>query len=260
MRDPVTTFYYPSAFLPGLTLAKSVLLFDELHLMDRPSFTFVCYGGHFGMVGTESPLRQYEEAFRREGFPLYVHDAPGGPVSGDLLEQIDADVRDQTFLQTFQDGLRSSSRFRDLHVTPGNYGSGDTNETLVEKFCRLDVPSLSDPDAVIRNPKVMPFDTSTPEGCARFFLMNAMECSAVLNYALEVSTEHGVTPLSDAKPSSNLVRCKYRRAISRLKSDTPLEVPATDLSFAVLDEVFPTKTLEGLKDGGVAEVPKRIEK
>jgi hypothetical protein len=142
------------------------------------------------MVGTESPLRQYEEAFRREGFPLYVHDAPGGPVSGDLLEQIDADVRDQTFLQTFQDGLRSSSRFRDLHVTPGNYGSGDTNETLVEKFCRLDVPSLSDPDAVIRNPKVMPFDTSTPEGCARFFLMNAMECSAVLNYALEVSTEH----------------------------------------------------------------------
>ena len=118
MRDPVTTFYYPSAFLPGLTLAKSVLLFDELHLMDRPSFTFVCYGGHFGMVGTESPLRQYEEAFRREGFPLYVHDAPGGLVSGDLLEQIDADVRDQTFLQTFQGGpvshedIRASMRIR----------------------------------------------------------------------------------------------------------------------------------------------------
>jgi hypothetical protein len=77
--------------------------------------------------------------------------------------------------------------------------------------------------------------------------MNAMQCSAVLNYALEVSTEHGVTPLSDAKPSSNLVRCKYSRAISRLNSDTPVEVPVTDLSFAVLDEVLPADTLQGLK-------------
>jgi hypothetical protein len=251
MRDPVRAFYYASHFLPTSTLWKSILLFDELHVMDRPSFTFICHGGHFGMMGTASPMRQFDESFRREGFPLYVHEAPGGPISGDLLQQVDADIADQNFLQKFQAGLAHSERFRDLNIAHGNYGGGDTHETISEKLCRIDVSQLADPDAVIGNRAAKPFDVTTPEGRARFFLMHAMECSAVLNYALEVGNENGVIPLSDAKPFSDLVSCKYSRAIKRLNSETDARVPATDISFAILDEVLPTAIVEGLKPSDV---------
>jgi len=235
MRDLVRAFYYSSSYLPMATLLKSMLIFDELHLMDRPSFTFICYGGHFGMVGHESPLRPYEKAFRSEGFPLYVHEAPGGPVSGELLAQVDADLKDLHFLRKFQEGLRKSERFRDLNIAHGNYGGGETHETLAEKLCALDVTSLQDLNAVIGNPKAQPFATNTAEGCARFFLMHAMECSAVLNYALEAGIEQAVNPLSDAKPYTTLVGCKYSRAIAKLNSESKQQVPVTDLSLAILD-------------------------
>src|SRR5262249_41555913 len=139
MRDQVRAFYYSSSFIPFETLLKSMLLFDELHMMDRPSFTFICHGAHFGMVGHESPVRPYERAFRDEDFPLFVHEAPGGPVDGELLTQVDADLKDPNFLRKFQEGLQKSKRFRDLIIAPGNYGSGETNETLAPKLWGLDV-------------------------------------------------------------------------------------------------------------------------
>jgi hypothetical protein len=192
-------------------------------------------------------MRQFERAFRREGFPLYVHEAPGGPVWGDLLQQIDADITDRNFLQGFQSGLLNSSRFRDLHIARGNCGGGDAQEKLAEKLGQVDLCQLVDPDAVIGNKATKPFDSSTPEGCARTFLMKAMECSAVLNYALGAGAKDGVTPLSDARPFSGLVSCKYSRAIKKLNSETSAGVPATDISLAILDEVLPTGVAEGLK-------------
>jgi hypothetical protein len=246
MRDQVRAFYYSSSFIPFETLLKSMLLFDELHMMDRPSFTFICHGGHFGMVGHESPMRRYEKAFRDQGFPLFVHESPGGPVYGELLAQVDADIKDPNFLRRFQEGLQKSKRFRDLSIAPGNYGGGETNETLAAKLCALDVTTLEDLDAVIGNPKAQPFPTNTAEGLARFFLMHAMECSAVLNYALQAGTEQAVTPLSDAKPYSTLVGCKYSRAITRLNSESKRQAPVTDLSIAILDDVLAPGSLDGL--------------
>jgi hypothetical protein len=78
MRDPVSGFYYPSSLAADTTLKKCILLFEEIHFMDRPSFMFE---GKFGMVGHASPLRSYEQSFRDNGVPLYVHDAPGGIVA-----------------------------------------------------------------------------------------------------------------------------------------------------------------------------------
>jgi len=246
MRDEVRAFYYSSSFIPFETLLKSMLLFDELHMTDRPSFTFICHGGHFGMVGHESPVRRYQKAFRDDGFPLFVHEAPGGPVYGELLAQVDADLKDPNFLHKFQEGLQKSKRFRDLNIAPGNYGGGETNETLAPKLCTIDVTTLEDLDAVIGNTKVQPFAISTADGLARFFLMHAMECSAVLNYALQTGIEQAVTPLSDAKPYSTLVGCKYSRAVTKLNSESEKQVPVTDLSIAILDEVLVPGTLDGL--------------
>src|ERR1039458_7203761 len=102
MRDKINVFYYPDFWVDHATLLKELLLFDELHFMDRPSMMFNTGSGQFGTVGAASPLRQFEASFREGGVPLYVHEAPMGPVYGDWYDQIKADVNDPEFLQRFQ--------------------------------------------------------------------------------------------------------------------------------------------------------------
>src|SRR5215831_17302973 len=85
-RDPIRILYYPDFFVDYTTLLKAILLFDELHFMDRPSMMFGAGRGQFGTIGAQSPLRQYEASFRDEGVPFYVHEAPIGPVQGEWYE------------------------------------------------------------------------------------------------------------------------------------------------------------------------------
>jgi hypothetical protein len=85
------------------TLKKSTLLFDELHFIDRPSFTV----GKFGTIATASPLRAFEKSFRDEGVQVYVHSPRDGPVQGEFLEQVSSDVNDVEFLRRSRRGLKN---------------------------------------------------------------------------------------------------------------------------------------------------------
>jgi hypothetical protein len=76
VRDKLSVFYYPEFVFDKTTLIKAILLFDEIHLMDRPSLTFGDKG-QFGTIGAESPLHAYVDAFQKEGLPFYVHGARG---------------------------------------------------------------------------------------------------------------------------------------------------------------------------------------
>src|SRR5713226_1363094 len=79
VRDKIRAFYYPDFWVQAPTLKKAILVFDEIHFMDRPSFMFGGgREGSVGMVGAASPIRPYEQSFRDNGVPLYVHEAPGG--------------------------------------------------------------------------------------------------------------------------------------------------------------------------------------
>ena len=67
MRNPINVLYYPDFYLDQTTLMTAILLFDELHFMDRPALTFGGRDSAFGTMGADSPLRQFEESFRKEG-------------------------------------------------------------------------------------------------------------------------------------------------------------------------------------------------
>lgn len=136
MRDKINVFYYPEMVASHSSLKKAILFFDEIHFMDRPSFTFA---GGFGSIGTQSPLRQFEASFRDEGVPLFVHGAPGGRVQGDFHEQITADVNDPLFLARFQEGIKRTETFRDLQIAHGNYGEWGTHENVAEKVTSVDL-------------------------------------------------------------------------------------------------------------------------
>ncbi len=187
------------------TLKKAILFFDEIHLMDRPSFMF----GNFGMIGTASPIRQYEASFRENGVPLYVHEAPGGPVDGEFFEQITADVNDQVFLEKFQAGIKQSPTFRDLQIAHGNYGDVGNHENVAAKVTEVDIPAAISAHGsalnLFNDKSIRPFDFTTAAGGAKTLVSEAVTCSARINFALNVAEKQGFVPLADAAPYGDLL-------------------------------------------------------
>jgi len=258
MRDKVNVFYYPEMAACASTLKKAILFFDEIHFMDRPSFTF----GSFGSIGTQSPLRRIEASFRDNGVPLFVHDAPGGPVVGDFHEQIRADVNDPVFLRRFQEGIKHSVTFRDLQIAHGNYGEAGTHENVAEKVTAVDVASALGVHGtameLFEDTTIHPFDLSTAAGCAKTLISDAVLCSAKINFALSVSSKQGFIPLADTTPYRDLLGAKYARAMKALEPRTN-QIQVTDLSFAVFDELVSAERLEQMTVAEVVRYRKESE-
>ncbi|WP_175047407.1 hypothetical protein [Burkholderia lata] len=198
--------YYPDMIPEDTALKKAVLFFDEIHFMDRPSFTFE---GGLGTIGTQSRLRSFEELFRRDGVPLFVHEAPGGPVQGDFLAMVAADVNDLNFLRDFQAGLRSSPTFSQHVVQEGKYPDIDTKElhtaeTLRDEFSKVDLSNVltqfENPMSLLTDKSVRPFGLTKPESTAKTLIFQAAILSTHLNHALTVGANEGFIPFADAAP------------------------------------------------------------
>ena len=65
MRTPVNALYHPDMVSREDTLKKAILFFDEIHFIDRASYSF-CGGGQGQIItiGCASPLRSFESPFR----------------------------------------------------------------------------------------------------------------------------------------------------------------------------------------------------
>lgn len=246
MRDKVSAFYYPDFVPDNITLVKAILLFDEIHFMDRPSFTFYLdrdNSGGFGLIGAQSPLRAYEASFRENGVPLYVHEAPGGPIYGDLLESVTSDINDKQFLLRFQDGLRRSDRFLELHVPNARYAGGETQSSIAEKLSAVNLERFPNPVDIYMEKNLRPFEYSTEKHVVKELVRDAMSCSAKMNFALRFGAKHGFSPLADASPFSELESTKYRRALNAASQKSGLDIRRTDLSLGILDELVPAERL-----------------
>jgi hypothetical protein len=259
VRDKVSVLYYPSMVADDATFKKAILLFDELHFIDRPSFTF----GNFGTVGMASPLRAYEESFREKGIPLFVHQPQGGPVQGEFLEQVRADVNDLEFLKRFQRGLTKSLIFRDHQIAPGNYGEVGNHEDVTREISRINVDTAfrqyGTPMELASNDKIQHFRFKTDAERVKNLASQAMTCSATINFALNVSQSRGITPMADAAPYQDLLGAKYARAARQLEG-TSSRIQVTDLSFAIFDQLVPAERIAPLSFGEIINYRKESEK
>lgn len=258
-RSKVNVFYYPAMVTNQTTLKKAILFFDEIHFMDRPSFQFK----QFGMIGMGSPMRQFEDSFRENGVGLYVHDAPYGPVIGDLYQEVCEDINDLEFLKRYQAGLRKSSVFRDLQVAKGNYGAVGTHEDVARMMIEVDLPhalsQYSRPLDLFSEQSIHPFDMSTPMASAKSLLARAAECSAIINYSLGLASQEGFVPFADATPYGALLGAKYIRA-KNAEATLGGQVQITDLAFAIFDELVPAEQLENLSMRDTVRIRKASEK
>lgn len=250
MREMVKAFYYPEFVMDIATLKRSILLFDELHVMDRPAFSF---GGgkksNFGMIGSDSPLRPFEKSFRDEGMPLYVHGAPGGRISDEDYAEVAADINDMEYLHRFQRGLRTSPAFRRIQIPVANYGEVGNQDDVTKSALDVDLTTAfadyDTPVQLLEDPTVQLFRYTTPEERAKNFLNEVLTCSVKLNLALRIGSKYGHQPLADAKPFGDLLGAKYARAIAAAERVTP-RIQFTDLTFAIFDELMPLERLNEL--------------
>ena len=247
MRDRINAFYYPDFVADLATLMRAILLFDEIHMMDRPSFQFGEGMGSFGLIGSNSPLRQVEQSFRDEGVPFYVHPAPSGHLPPEWYAEVAADVNDHEFLRRFQKGLETSETFRRIQIARGNYGAVGNHDDVARSAVGIDLSTIFDgyesPMALFEDPKVRHFDFSTPVSRAKNLVAEAVTCSTKLNFALRVGVANDLQPLADAKPYGDLLGRKYARATSGGASISP-KMPLADLTFAIFDELMPLDRLK----------------
>jgi hypothetical protein len=258
MRDKVNVLYYPSMVADDVTFKKAILLFDELHFIDRPSFMF----GNFGTIGTASPLRAYEKSFRENGVPLFVHEPQGGPVHGEFLEQVTADVNDLEFLKRFQRGLTKSLIFRDHQIAPGNYGEAGNHEDVTREISRINVDTAfgqyGTPMQLASDDKIQHFRFKTDAERAKNLASQAMTCSAMMNFALNVGRSRGIAPMADAAPYQDLLGAKYARA-ARLLKRANSRIQVTDLGFAIFDGLLPAERMAPLTYGEIVNDRKESE-
>jgi hypothetical protein len=255
-RNPINVFYYPDFLVHPTTLKKSILLFDQIHVMDRPSFTF---GFGFGSIGADSPLKAFEQAFRNDGVELYVHGINGGRVDGQPLDDIKADISDVAFLNAFQAGIKTSPIFREKHVPKGNYGLAGSQEEVAETLATVDLVSelrSSTPEELFEGKNIPPFDLSTNRGAASQLIRMAALCSAQINVALNVNAREGFYPLADSLVYGELFRAKYARAINKLSASRE-QIPITDLSFSIFDELVSTSSIENMSIKDIINYRKR---
>jgi len=258
VRDKVSVFYYPSEFPDQATLKKSILLFDELHFIDRPSFMF----GDVGTIAAPSALRQFEQSFRDEGVPLYVHRPRDGPVQGDFLEQVKSDINDLEFLKQFQRGLENSIVFRDQQIHHGNYGEGGNHEDLARALIGVNVESIfagkNAATLLLADKAIQHFRFKTDLERAKCLVQQAQTCSAMMNFALQVSEHQGMTPLADSVVYQNLLSTKYARA-GNIMRERGSQIQLTDLGVAIFDELVPAERLEQMSLIDVVKYRKETE-
>lgn len=162
----IKALYYPEFAMDIATLKRSILLFDELHVMDRPSFSFG--GGKkstFGMIGADSPLRPFEKSFRDEGMPLYVHRSPGGRISEEDYAEVAADLNDMEYLRRFQKGLETSPTFRRIQIPVANYGEVGNQDDVTRATLGVDLTTAfanyDTPIQLLEDPAIQLFRYST---------------------------------------------------------------------------------------------------
>jgi hypothetical protein len=113
---------------------------------------------------------------------------------------------------------------------------------------------------VYEDPTLRPFDFSTEGDCLKRLISFAMTCSAKMNFALGLGSRQGFSPLADMSPFNELLKAKYGRAIKATSDRRQLQIPATDLSLAIMDELVRPEILHGLKMETVFEIRKGSEK
>jgi len=114
-------FFYGNDICSPNLLKQSILLFDDIHFHDRPSFQI----GAMGTIGSNSRIRPYLYAFAKDGVPVIVHKGLKSWNDTIYSDSVANEIEDPRFSKIFFEGFRADENFRNLFIQPNaNYAKG----------------------------------------------------------------------------------------------------------------------------------------
>jgi len=233
----VKLLYIGTHFCPSDTLARLLILADELVFLDRPSVTF----DSWGTVGSESFMRRISW----EGAPVKVTVAkpPSGPASLFYEPYVQADITNPTFVRAFVDGLKNDNDFAERFLPPGaNYGQG-RNGADVRRLLVAD-PSLGNAtfDLTRGDPSIM-YKADTAVGRRAVVRSLMVDASIQVTSALLMADETEALPIADDITFPKLLA--LRATSSNYVGETHTLTPRLGLEFA--RAIIPDEALRKLE-------------
>ncbi|MCB0272649.1 MAG: hypothetical protein KDD46_06525 [Bdellovibrionales bacterium] len=234
-----------------ITLRKALLLYDEVHFLDRPSFNI---GGTIGTVGEAHPFRHIhdEELNKIDPVKFVFHKPIGGPLKGALEKTVKSDLQNRSFIQAFTQRLKDDPWFADLFVQrESDYPSVRSNKVykgqeILDRFnlydwskVEIDIEKLDE-----QNDKgPLFFDIDSNEGIEFTMTFLACEASYNLNVSLLATIELNAVPFTDVTPYSDLLRAKYEIVPKEQQISASSQVKIDNIAHSILDEILVDESL-----------------
>jgi hypothetical protein len=243
--------YTGTHFCPADSLARLLVLGDELVFLDRPSVTF----GNWGTIGHQSVMRRVSFD---GGAPVKISvvEPPGGPAHVLYESYVRADITNRAFVAAFLDGLKSDHVFAERLLPPGaNYGDGrdgvDLRRSLVADQSLYDaVLDLSQQD----HPSLM-YKPDTPDGRIAVVKTLLVDASIQVTSALLMADEIDALPIADDMTYPKLLA--LRASSSDYIGGVHSLVPRLGLEFA--RAVIPDQALRKLDFEGIFEYRRKTK-
>jgi hypothetical protein len=227
--------YYPNAECPPLTLAKAILVFDELTFYDHTSIMFQ----NVGTVGHDSHMRHFAHQLGDEGYNLSVVKPAGGQIVDEIRELIDADLQNSKYRQTFFNLIQNDPSFLMSKVKDGNYGVfGDADEYR-RRILALKPDEIPQNVSDLEKWRVGKDGGIPPE--MNIALTMALD-SFNFNFSAYMSIEEDLHMLGDSEAMDMLLKTKF--------ADKELEKAADKgiseaVAFSMLEHVIPKEAFIG---------------
>ena len=229
------------------TMKRLMVIADEIGFMDRPPIGPIATGGHWGLIGMQSPIRGFIPQYSTEAVKLTAFAPPPSLPETAFTSYVDADFGNPEFVTTVIDGLRNDAFAEKLFQLHGDYGSGQTGETIRQAL--LTDPALAGTRLTPDVDERRMFEINTPEGRINTLQYIGIELSVRLTLTMLISQHNEIPPVSDDVVFARLLAMRSSRG-TYIGGSAPL---APYLGLEVVKAVIPDAALQQLQYPDILE-------
>lgn len=251
-------FFYGNHFSSLETLKKALLIYDEIHFIDRPSITFDDFNdmglSRVTTFSLESPYKNLDPKVLKGEVRLVCHDMFNhsfnhSGIESALCESVRDDLNNQDFINTFiQDFFRHPWFFQLLFQHTG----------VVKKYVeKIELQVLQLDSTLLESMRHIPwgqvpfryddlyrvdgrhlFDPASRESLQLSMLWFMAQASYVLNSSLLATAHVNAVPFTDIDPYHHLLLSKYSNVVKSTSEDGSKQLTIDCLAHSILDEII----------------------
>jgi hypothetical protein len=233
--DLFKVLYYPNSECSQLTLAKSILVFDEMTFIDHPSVVIE----NIGTVGHPSMARHYAHILKPEGYKIEVLQLNDGPLSSEIKRIVDGDLSNDNYRRTFFKLIQNDPSFLMSMIPDGNYGDAGTEVEYRKRLLTAKDSDVPRTVAAIESYKPDPRTALPPEMLIALYMSVD---SFKLSLATYIAADENTNLFGDSVGMDMLLT-------SRLTGDSNSSIEHQSVShkmaYTLLEKLIPNKSFVG---------------